>query len=234
MHDVPVGDRLVEHVEHRRLADIGIGARPKAQPVGVRGEADVDRQHPELAQHLQDALLGGDRQREDHEIDAGRAREFDEIVDVAELRDSPRRSSGERSSPRSSKTPSIRTSASSALPRSRSSSRAEFAAADHHGAPLEPSAARAIRISDARDHSARSTPERGEAPAQNQRPSRRATRTPSSLKKNSAGEHDEKDEAPIRRQRQGLPQRRCGTRSRCSVCSDWNTRIVSTASRRRS
>ncbi len=51
----------------------------------MRGEPDVDRQHPELAQHLQDALLGGDRQREDGEIDARLARVFDEIVDVAEL-----------------------------------------------------------------------------------------------------------------------------------------------------
>ena len=84
--DVPVGDRLVEQVEHRHLADIGIGARPEAQPVGVGGEADVDRQHPQLAQHLQDALLGGDRQREDDQIDARRAGEVDQIVDVAELR----------------------------------------------------------------------------------------------------------------------------------------------------
>ena len=63
-------------------ADVGIGARAEAQLVGVRREADVDRQHPELLQHLQDAALGRDRQREDHEIDAGAAREFDEIVDA--------------------------------------------------------------------------------------------------------------------------------------------------------
>ena len=84
-HHVPVGDRLVEHVEHRDVADIGIGARPEAQLVGMRREPDVDRQHPQLLQHLQDARLGRDRQREDHEVDAGAAREFDEVVDRAEL-----------------------------------------------------------------------------------------------------------------------------------------------------
>ena len=51
----------------------------------MRREADVDRQHPELLEHLQDARLGRDRQREDHEVDAGAAREFDEVVDRAEL-----------------------------------------------------------------------------------------------------------------------------------------------------
>ena len=84
-HDVPVGDRAVEHVEHRHRADVGVGARAEPQLVGVRREADVDRQHPELLEHLQDARLGRDRQREDHEVDAGAAREFDEVVDRAEL-----------------------------------------------------------------------------------------------------------------------------------------------------
>src|SRR4029077_2418698 len=51
----------------------------------MRREADVYRQHPELLQHLQDAAFGRDRQRENHEIDTGLAREFDEIVDRAEL-----------------------------------------------------------------------------------------------------------------------------------------------------
>ena len=67
---IPVGDRFVDNVEHRQLADIGIGARPEAQAVGVRRETDVDRQHPQLAQHRENALLGGDGQREDHQIDA--------------------------------------------------------------------------------------------------------------------------------------------------------------------
>ena len=79
-HHVPVGDRLVENVDHRDVADIGIGARPKPQLVGVRGEADVDRQHPELFQHLQDAALGGNRQREDHQINPGVAGDLDQVV----------------------------------------------------------------------------------------------------------------------------------------------------------
>ncbi|MEY9311464.1 hypothetical protein ABH977_006676 [Bradyrhizobium ottawaense] len=49
------------------------------------GEADVDRQHPELLQHFQDARFRRDRQREQHEIDAGAAGEFDDVVDLAEL-----------------------------------------------------------------------------------------------------------------------------------------------------
>ena len=84
-HDVPVRDRLVEHVEHRDVADVGVGARAEAQLVGMCRQADVDRQHPQLLQHLQDARFRRDRQREDHQVDAGAAREFDQIVDRAEL-----------------------------------------------------------------------------------------------------------------------------------------------------
>ena len=84
-HHVPVGDRLVEHIEHRNVAEIGIGAGPEMQLVRMRGQADVDWKHPELLQHLQDAAFGRNRQRKDHQIDAGAAREFDEVVDRAEL-----------------------------------------------------------------------------------------------------------------------------------------------------
>jgi hypothetical protein len=51
----------------------------------MRREADVDRQHPELGQHLQDAAFGRDRQSEDDEVELGVARVGDEIVHVAEL-----------------------------------------------------------------------------------------------------------------------------------------------------
>ena len=51
----------------------------------MRSEPDIDRQHPEFAQHLQEPLLRRDRQREDHEIETRVAREFDEIVDGSEL-----------------------------------------------------------------------------------------------------------------------------------------------------
>ena len=86
-HHVPVGDRLVENVEHRHVADVGIGARAEPQLVHVRGEPHVDRQHPQLAHHLQDALFRRQRQRHEDEIDARQARELDEIIDRAELRD---------------------------------------------------------------------------------------------------------------------------------------------------
>ncbi len=68
------------------LADEGIGARTEAQLVGMRRQADVDRQHPELAHHLQHAVLGGDRQRHDEQIDACDAAEIHQFGDVAELR----------------------------------------------------------------------------------------------------------------------------------------------------
>ena len=49
-------------------------------------QADVDRQHPQLLQHFENARLRRDRQREQHEVDAGAAGEFDDVVDLAELR----------------------------------------------------------------------------------------------------------------------------------------------------
>ncbi len=85
-HQVPVVDRRLEHVERRHLAEIGIGAGTEAQLVGVGGKADIDRQHPELLQHFQDARLRRDRQREQHEVDAGAAGELDDVVDLAEFR----------------------------------------------------------------------------------------------------------------------------------------------------
>ena len=85
-HQVPVGDRRLEHVERGHLAEIGIGAGPEAQLVGVGGEPDIDRQHPQLLQHLEDAGLRRDRQRKQHEVDAGAAGKFDDVVDLAELR----------------------------------------------------------------------------------------------------------------------------------------------------
>ena len=85
-HQVPVGDRRLKHVERRHLAEIGIGAGTEAQLVGMGRKADVDRQHPQLLQHFENARLGRNRQREQHEVDAGAAGEFDDVVDLAELR----------------------------------------------------------------------------------------------------------------------------------------------------
>ena len=84
-HQVPIGDRRLEHVERRHLAEIGIGAGAEAQLVGMRRQADIDRQHPQLLQHFEDARLGRDRQRKEHEVDAGAAGEFDDVVDLAEF-----------------------------------------------------------------------------------------------------------------------------------------------------
>ena len=82
---IPVVDRLVENVEHRHRADVGIGARAEPQLVGVRRQPDVDRQHPELLQQRQHARLGGQRQRHDQHVDARDAGELDQLGDVAEL-----------------------------------------------------------------------------------------------------------------------------------------------------
>src|SRR6185437_5618712 len=84
-HDVPIGDRPVEYVEHGHGADIGVGAWAELQLVGMGSKPDIDRQHPQLLQHLQDAAFRRNRQREDHQIDARAAAEFDQIVDRAEL-----------------------------------------------------------------------------------------------------------------------------------------------------
>ena len=45
-HQVPVGDRRLEHIKCRHLAQIRIGAGTEAQLVGMGGQPDVDRQHP--------------------------------------------------------------------------------------------------------------------------------------------------------------------------------------------
>src|ERR1700692_1542464 len=85
-HQIPVGDRRLENVEGRDLAEIGIGAGAEAQFVGVRGKPDVDRQNPQLLQHFENPRLRRNRQREQHEVDAGAPGKFDDIVDLAEFR----------------------------------------------------------------------------------------------------------------------------------------------------
>src|ERR1700731_2559567 len=84
-HQVPVGDRRLEHLQRRHLAEIGIGAGAEAQLVGVGGKPDVDRQHPQFLQHFQNPRLRRNRQREQHEVDTGAAGKFDDIVDLAEF-----------------------------------------------------------------------------------------------------------------------------------------------------
>ena len=95
--DVPVGDRLVEDVEERHRADEGVGARPEAQLVGVRRQADVDRQHPELlraaARRRFSAVIGSDTISRSISRDAA---EFDQLGDRCRASGSrrPRRASG--------------------------------------------------------------------------------------------------------------------------------------------
>ncbi|ODN71891.1 hypothetical protein A6302_00823 [Methylobrevis pamukkalensis] len=82
---VPAGDRLVEHVEEGHAADVGIGARTQAQLAGMGAEADVDRQHPQILEELQDPVLGGERHRHDQKVDGGEPGEDLQFADVAEL-----------------------------------------------------------------------------------------------------------------------------------------------------
>ena len=81
-------------------------------------------------------LSARDRQREDHEIDAGAARELDQVVDGAELR-LPATCVGERSSPRSSNTPTMRTSESRCAASALISASPLVVAADDDGAAVE-------------------------------------------------------------------------------------------------
>jgi len=52
----------------------------------VRRETDVDRQHPQLLQKLEEPVLGRDRQRHDKQIDARHAAELDQLGDGTEPR----------------------------------------------------------------------------------------------------------------------------------------------------
>jgi len=75
-----------KNVQRRNLAEIGIGAGAEAQLVGVGGKPNVDRQHPQFLQHFQNPRLRRNRQREQHEVDAGAAGKLDDVVDLAEFR----------------------------------------------------------------------------------------------------------------------------------------------------
>jgi hypothetical protein len=75
----PVGDRLVGKVEKGDRADIGIGPRPKAQALQMSAQPDIHREDPELAEHLHETGLGGERKGDGQEIDARPARKVDEL-----------------------------------------------------------------------------------------------------------------------------------------------------------
>ena len=87
-HQIPIGNRRLENIQRRDLAEIGIGAGTEAQLVGMGRQANVDRQYPQFLQHFENARLRRNRQCEQHEVDAGAAGEFNDIVDLAELRTS--------------------------------------------------------------------------------------------------------------------------------------------------
>ncbi len=84
-HEVPVRYGPIGHLENRQVANIGIGLVGKAQLAHMRAEPDIDRQHPELAQHFEQPGFGRKRHRDDHQIDPRPASELDEIGHLAEF-----------------------------------------------------------------------------------------------------------------------------------------------------
>src|SRR5690242_5633562 len=83
---IPVADRGLKYVEGWDLADIGIGTRTEAQFVRVRGEPYVHRKYPKFLEHLQNPCLCRNREREQHEVDAGPPGELKDVVHLSKLR----------------------------------------------------------------------------------------------------------------------------------------------------
>ena len=81
----PVRQWLVEDIDQRNIADIGIGARPVAELLRVGAEADIDGQDPEALENLEKPRFGGQRQGNDQQIGAHAAHEIDELIGIAEL-----------------------------------------------------------------------------------------------------------------------------------------------------
>ncbi|MNE28263.1 hypothetical protein D3C80_1216990 [compost metagenome] len=65
---------------------MGIGAGTETQLVGMGRDADIDRQHPELAQKLENACLGAERQGDDQHIEFRQTGEFHQFRKGAKLR----------------------------------------------------------------------------------------------------------------------------------------------------
>ncbi len=80
---VPIGDRLVEEVDHRDGADARIGAGGESQLRGACRHLDVGRQDRKPARDIRKAFFCRERQRHDDEIDVLRAAHGDEIVEAA-------------------------------------------------------------------------------------------------------------------------------------------------------
>jgi hypothetical protein len=51
----------------------------------VRRQADIDRQYPQLLEHMKNTAFRRDRQRKDYEIYPGFAGKLDDVVDNAEI-----------------------------------------------------------------------------------------------------------------------------------------------------
>ncbi len=81
----PVAERLVEDIEERHVADVGVGPRPVVQFLRIGAEADIDRQYPKPFENLQQPFFGRQRQGDQQQVDAGPAHELDEFGDIAKL-----------------------------------------------------------------------------------------------------------------------------------------------------
>lgn len=82
---IPVRKRAVENSKERHVPDIGIGALRELQLRGVSRDAHIQRQFPELAQEMQDALFRCRWQRNDEQIDRIFTRIFLEFLERADF-----------------------------------------------------------------------------------------------------------------------------------------------------
>ena len=63
-----------------------VGVAGEAQLGCARGDLHLGRQHRQQARQLHEAALGGDRQRDDYDVEPGLAGELDEFAQAAETR----------------------------------------------------------------------------------------------------------------------------------------------------
>ena len=72
-HQIPVGDRCLRTCRGSEPCRDRNRARDESAACWCGGQLDIDRQHPKFLEHFDDSGLRRNRQREQHEIEAGAA-----------------------------------------------------------------------------------------------------------------------------------------------------------------